>query len=90
MKIVKDSNGTSLVQPSQTRQDPTYIFWYTLSMIWHPTITTAIIPFLALSYMNMHIFKGIKETRKVSRYPFFKEYFDVVPFFFRTEKRCFN
>ena len=63
-KII-DSNGTNLVLPSRTRQDPTYIFWYTVSMIWHPTITTAIIPFVALIYMNLHIFKGLKQSRKV-------------------------
>ena len=63
-KII-DSNGTNLVLPSRTRQDPTYIFWYTVSMIWHPTITTAIIPFVALSYMNFHIFKGLKQSAKV-------------------------
>jgi len=64
---IKDSNGTNLVLPSRTRQDLTYIFWYTVSMIWHPTITTAIIPFVALSYMNFHIFKGLKQSAKTMR-----------------------
>ena len=36
-------NGTSVADPSQTRKDPTFIFWYTISLIWHPTMTTGLI-----------------------------------------------
>ena len=60
-----NANGTNLVDPSETRRDPTYIFWYTLSMIWHPTLTTGVLPFIALVYMNLKIFIGIRKTRKV-------------------------
>ena len=35
-----ETNGTTLVDASETRLNPTYIFYYTLSLIWHPTLTT--------------------------------------------------
>ena len=62
--VVK-ANGTYFVDPTETRRDPTFIFWYTLSMIWHPTLTTGVLPFIALVYMNLQIFLGIRKTRKV-------------------------
>ena len=60
-----DNNGTTEVDASETRKDPTYIFWYTLSMIWHPTLTTGVLPFIGLLYMNLQIFLGIRKTRTV-------------------------
>eukprot|EP00090_Calanus_glacialis_P038798 TRINITY_DN67629_c0_g1_i1.p1 TRINITY_DN67629_c0_g1~~TRINITY_DN67629_c0_g1_i1.p1 ORF type:complete len:261 (-),score=67.39 TRINITY_DN67629_c0_g1_i1:107-889(-) len=60
-----ETNGTNLVDPSETRRDPTFIFWYTLSLIWHPTLTTGVLPFIALVYMNVQIFIGIRKTRKI-------------------------
>jgi hypothetical protein len=54
------NNGTIDVDPSQTRRDPTFIFWYTLSLIWHPTLTTGILPFIGLVYMNLQIFLAIR------------------------------
>ena len=63
---VRESNGTNVVDPSQTRKDPTFIFWYTLSLIWHPTLTTGVLPFIALSFMNLKIFLGIRNQRKVA------------------------
>lgn len=62
---ITESNGTWIMVPSATRKDPEYIFWYTLSLIWHPTLTTGVMPFLALSYMNLRIFMGIRKTRKI-------------------------
>ena len=59
------NNGTNEVDPSQTRRDPTFIFWYTLSLIWHPTLTTGVLPFIGLVYMNMQIFIGIRQSRQV-------------------------
>ena len=53
-------NGTNVVDPSQTRRDPTFIFWYTLSLIWHPTLTTGVLPFIGLVYMNTQIFLRIR------------------------------
>ena len=35
-----ENNGTHEVDASETRKNPTYIFYYTLSLIWHPTLTT--------------------------------------------------
>ena len=95
-----ETNGTNVVDASDTRSNPTYIFYYTLSLIWHPTLTTGqhlrnislfmehlffsdnfifylfhlrlkeyflgILPFLALSYMNLHIFLQIRQSRQVT------------------------
>ena len=33
---------------------------YTLSLMWHPTLTTGVLPFLGLLYMNSHIFFTIR------------------------------
>ena len=60
------NNGTNEVDPSKTRRDPTFIFWYTLSLIWHPTLTTGVLPFIGLVYMNIKIFIGIRQSRQVS------------------------
>ena len=40
------------------RLDEDYAFYYTISMIFHPTLTTAIIPMVALIFMNTAIFFG--------------------------------
>ena len=62
---MNDNNGTIEVDASQTRRDPTFIFWYTLSLIWHPTLTTGVLPFIGLVYMNMQIFLSIRNARKL-------------------------
>ena len=79
-----ESNGTWIMVPSATRKDPEYIFWYTLSLIWHPTLTTGVMPFLALSYMNLRIFMGIRKTRKV-----YCLYLDVFQQFLLNMFHCF-
>ena len=33
---------------------------YTVSLIWHPTLTTGVLPLLGLLYMNSHIFLTIR------------------------------
>ena len=75
---ITEKNGTIAVDPSETRNDPTFIFWYTLSLIWHPTLTTGIIPFIALVYMNLQIFMAIRRTRKV-RIPFILDLILSIP-----------
>ena len=37
---MRETNGTTIADASETRLNPTYIFYYTLSLIWHPTLTT--------------------------------------------------
>ena len=59
------NNGTNEVNPTDVRKDPIFIFWYTLSLIWHPTLTTGVLPFIGLAYMNMKIFIGIRQSRQV-------------------------
>ena len=40
IKFTETNNGTTVVDASETRLNPTYMFYYTLSLIWHPTLTT--------------------------------------------------
>ena len=51
------SNSTH-IQASEMRLNPTYMLYYTISQIFHPTLTTGILPMAALIYMNTHIFLG--------------------------------
>jgi len=65
VKLTQTNESTINLEASDTRKNPTYIFWYTLSLIWHPTMTTGILPFIALSYMNLHIFLKIRQSRQI-------------------------
>merc|ERR1712154_154564 len=65
VKVSQGENGTYDVDPTETRVNPTFVFWYTVSLIWHPTMTTGILPFIALSYMNLHIFLKIRQSRQI-------------------------
>ena len=40
VKLTQTNESTINLEASDTRKNPTYIFWYTLSLIWHPTMTT--------------------------------------------------
>ena len=40
VKVSQGENGTYDVDPTETRVNPTFVFWYTVSLIWHPTMTT--------------------------------------------------
>ena len=53
----EDANSTQ-IQASEMRLNPTYMLYYTISQIFHPTLTTGILPMAALIYMNTHIFLG--------------------------------
>ena len=57
---VVENNGTNMVDPSPTRRDPTYVLWFTLSLLWHPTLTTGLLPFIGLTFMNTRIFISIR------------------------------
>jgi hypothetical protein len=58
--VVKIQEFYSQVDASQTRRNPTFIFWYTLSLIWHPTLTTGVLPLIGLIYMNLQIYLTIR------------------------------
>ena len=60
-------NTTNKIELQDHRRDPNFIFWYTLSLIWHPTLTTGVLPFIGLVYMNLQIFMGIRQSRQVSQ-----------------------
>jgi len=49
---------------SDMRLNPTYMLYYTISQIFHPTMTTSIIPMVALIFMNTSIFFGIQQTMR--------------------------
>ena len=46
------------VTAADIRLDPTYMLYYTISQIFHPTLTTGIAPMVALIFMNTSIFFG--------------------------------
>ena len=48
----------SEVQASDIRTDPTYMLYYNLGQMLHPTLTTGIAPMVALIFMNTSIFFG--------------------------------
>ena len=50
-------NGTSHYQASPLRMDPTYVFWYTHSLIVHPFLTTTVAPILVLFVLNIFIYR---------------------------------
>ena len=41
------------------RLNPTYIWWYTLSYICHPLLTTTVGPFFVLTFFNYKIYKWV-------------------------------
>ena len=53
-----EQTGGYEAKVSDMRLDEDYAFYYTISMIFHPTLTTAIIPMVALIFMNTAIFFG--------------------------------
>ena len=40
VEVNQGENGTYDMDPTETRVNPTFVFWYTVSLIWHPTMTT--------------------------------------------------
>ena len=46
------------VTAADIRLDPTYMLYYTISQIFHPTLTTGIGPMVALIFMNTSIYYG--------------------------------
>ena len=63
----REKNGINEVNTSSLRRDPDFIFWYSMYIIWHPTLTTGILPFIVLTYMNTRIYMEIKQSRLVSQ-----------------------
>ena len=52
--------------PFQVQVHYFILFRYTLSLLWHPTLTTGVLPLLGLAYMNMNIFVSIRCATKFS------------------------
>jgi len=57
---IAEKNGTNEVDSSETRRDPTYIYLHIIH-----TLTTGVLPFLGLGYMNLRIFNAIRSTRVI-------------------------
>ena len=51
-------NSTTEIEVADMRLDPTYMLYFTISQIFHPTITTGVAPMAALVYMNTKIYLG--------------------------------
>ena len=51
---------------------------YTVSLIWHPTLTTGVLPLLGLLYMNSHIFLTIRSEL----FPIYFHAFDMNTWWF--------
>lgn len=55
---VKETNNSTEIDISELRLQPTYLLYYTISQIFHPTLTTGLVPMGILIFMNLAIFKG--------------------------------
>ena len=69
------------VQAADIRLDPTYMLYYTISQIFHPTLTTGIAPMVALIFMNTSIFFGKLMFIRLSFLVFFFN-FEGLPLFY--------
>ena len=52
------TDNSTKIGVTDMRLNPTYMLYYTISQIFHPTLTTGIIPMVALIFMNTSIFFG--------------------------------
>ena len=52
-----DEDGVVRYHVTDLRLNPTYIWWYTISYICHPLLTTTVGPFCVLSVLNYKIYK---------------------------------
>lgn len=55
---VKETDNSTQIDLAETRLEPTYMLYYTISLIFHPTLTTGLVPMGILIFMNLAIFKG--------------------------------
>lgn len=60
---VKETNNSTEIDFAEMRLNPTYMLYYTISQIFHPTLTTGLIPMGALIFMNLSIFMGKRLAR---------------------------
>ena len=51
-------DNSTEIEVADMRLNPTYMLYYTISQIFHPTLTTGLLPMAALIYMNTKIFFG--------------------------------
>ncbi len=56
------TDNSTEIGVTEMRLNPTYMLWYTISQIFHPTLTTGILPMGALIFMNLSIFLGEQLT----------------------------
>lgn len=59
---VKETDNTTQIDIAEMRLHPTYMLYYTISQIFHPTLTTGLVPMGVLIFMNLAIYKGIRRT----------------------------
>ena len=63
---VKETDNTTQIDIAEMRLHPTYMLYYTISQIFHPTLTTGLVPMGVLIFMNLAIYKGNKEAHLLS------------------------
>jgi hypothetical protein len=52
------TDNSTQISVTDMRLHPTYMLYYTISQIFHPTLTTGLIPMGVLIFMNTSIFLG--------------------------------
>ena len=57
-KVVADGENSTTIDLSDRRVEPTYMLYFTISQIFHPTLTTGFLPMAVLIIMNLAIYKG--------------------------------
>lgn len=62
---VKETDNTTQIDIAEMRLHPTYMLYYTISQIFHPTLTTGLVPMGVLIFMNLAIYKG-KDSNKAA------------------------
>ena len=55
---VKETDNSTQIDIAEMRLHPTYMLYYTISQIFHPTLTTGLVPMGVLIFMNLAIYKG--------------------------------
>ena len=60
---VSVENDTLTFDMTEMRKSPSYLFYYTISLLIHPTITTGILPMAIIAFMNASLLLTIHKSR---------------------------
>merc|ERR1712110_899109 len=59
---IKETENSTEIDVAGHYLDSNYRLYFTISQIFHPTLTTGLVPMGILIFMNLNIFKGIRRT----------------------------